>query len=140
MEVEGEKEQESFKDQESIPEATKGDRSPTLERPHDTASTSINTDFSLNVPESLRSFRIMELLILPEEIRREQMVILISQRREVNNRLRLQTSPTYHFFSPKPSLPQARSLFKLHKQGSSKIKSKTILCSEVKRETTSMSN
>lgn len=75
MEVEGEKEQESFKDQESIPEATKGDRSPTLERPHDTASTSINTDFSLNVPESLRSFRIMELLILPEEIRREQMVI-----------------------------------------------------------------
>lgn len=141
-----EKEQGSFNGQDPIPEVAKGDQFPTIKKPHDTASTSFNTEFSLNVPENLRSFRVMESmrLMIPFCQRGNQGRKLLTSlvRQEVNNQQTqisqfLQTaasstqSPTFH---------RARSLFKLHKQESFKIRSKTVLCSEVKRETISMSN
>ena len=50
-----EKEQGSFKGQDSIPKVTKGVPFSMLKRPHDTASTLFKAYFSLNVPENLRN-------------------------------------------------------------------------------------
>ena len=50
-----EKEQGSFKGQDSIPKVTKGGPFSILKRPCDTASTLFKADFSLNVPENLRN-------------------------------------------------------------------------------------